>query len=245
MNKVLLFMWVLIAMALTQCKVSKEAQRQSAPVSIGVDGLRQQCVSLDSVQSLLIKKAEAILMFDNERYEVTVTLYSKRDSIIYLSAVNTGYEIIRASVDKDSIKVIDRLNRIVYRTALKRKLGYQFPVSFNDLQNLIGRFYLCDDLELAEDDMIQNVKFEFDENYIKKRINLDRESLKLNMFEFYHQKTDQYLMGERSGDKLKVYSNFMISKFEMQAKGGTVLYNQEVAVKMKVNPRKYTFTELR
>lgn len=245
MNKWLLFMWVLTAMALTQCKVTKEAQRQRAPVSIGVDGLRQQCVSLDSVQSLLIKKAEAILMFDNERYEVTVTLYSKRDSIIYLSAVNTGYEIIRASVDKDSIKVIDRLNRIVYRTALKRKFGYQFPVSFNDLQNLIGRFYLCDDLELAEDDLIQNVKFEFDENYIKKRINLDRESLKLNMFEFYHQKTDQYLMGERSGDKLKVYSNFMISKFEMQAKGGSVLYNQEIPVKMKVNPRKYTFTELR
>ncbi len=33
--------------------------------------------------------------------------------------------------------------------------------------------------------------------------------------------------------------------FEMQAKGGTVLYNQEIPVKMKVNPRKYTFTELR
>lgn len=245
MNRGLLFILMVSAIALTQCKVSKEAQRQNAPFSKGVDGLRQQCVSLDSVQTLLIKKAEAILMFDDERYEVTVTLYSKRDSIIYLSAVNSGYEIIRASVNKDSIKVIDRLNHIVYRTALNRKFGYQFPVSFNDLQNLIGRFYLCDDLELAEDDMVHKVKFEFDENYIKKRIHLDRESLKLNMFEFYHQKTDQYLMGERSGDKLKVYSNFMIGEFEMQAKGGTVLYNQDIPVKMEVNPRKYTFTELR
>ena len=139
MNKGLLFMLALTAMALTQCKVAKEAQRQNAPVSKGVDGLREQCVSLDSVQTLLIKKVEAILMFNNERYEVTVTLYSKRDSIIYLSAVNSGFEIIRASVNKDSIKVIDRLNHIVYRTALKRKFGYQFPVSFNDLQNLIGR----------------------------------------------------------------------------------------------------------
>lgn len=245
MNRWVLFILALTAMALTQCKVANEAQRQSAPVSKGVDGLRQQCVSLDSVQTLLIKKAEAILMYDNERYEVTVTLYSIRDSIIYLSAVNSGYEIIRASVNKDSIKVIDRLNRIVYRTALKRKFGYQFPVSFNDLQNLIGRFYLCDDLEVAKDDMIRLVKFEFDENYIRKRIHLDRESLKLNMFEFYHQKTNQYLMGERMDDKLKVYSNFMISEFEMLAKGGTVLYNQEIPVKMKVNPRKYTFTELR
>ncbi len=245
MNRGLLLLLLLIAMALTQCKVTREAQRQSASGLEGMDGLREQCVSLDSVQTLLIKKAEAILMFDNERYEVTVTLYSKRDSIIYLSAVNSGFEIIRASVDKDSIKVIDRLNHIVYRTALKRKFGYQFPVSFNDLQNLIGRFYLCDDLEIAEDDLIDVVKFEFDENYIKKRIHIDRKNLKLNMFEFRHQKTDQYLMGERSGDKLKVYSNFMISEFEMQAKGGTVLYNQEIAVKMKVNPRKYTFTELR
>jgi hypothetical protein len=245
MNKRLLFLWVLIAIALPQCKVIKEAQRQKPPVQKGVEGLRQECLSMDSIQTLLIKKAEAILLFDNERYEVTVTLYSKRDSIIYLSAVNSGYEIIRASVDRDSIKVIDRLNKIVYRTALKRKFGYQFPVSFNDLQNLLGRFYLCDDLEVAVDDMVDEVKFEMDENYIRKRIHMDRNNLKLNMFEFNHQKTDQYLMGERSGDKLKVYSNFMISKFEMEAKGGTVLYNQEVAVKMKVNPRKYTFTELR
>jgi hypothetical protein len=245
MNRGLLFILLLTAMALPQCKVAKELISQSPPVLMGVDGLREQCISLDSVQTLLIKKAEAILIFDNERYEVSVTLYSKRDSIIYLSAVNSGYEIIRASVNKDSIKVIDRLNHIVYRTPLKRQFGYQFPVSFNDLQNLVGRFYLCDDLELAKDDLIQTVKFEFDENYIKKRIHLDRESLKLNMFEFYHQKTDQYLMGERNGDKLKVYSNFMISEFEMQAMGGDVFYNEEITVRMEVNPRKYTFTELR
>ena len=244
MNRRLLFLLVLTLM-LHQCKVVKEAQRQNTPVLKGVDGLRLQCVSLDTVQSILIKKAEAILMFDNERYEVTVTLYSKRDSIIYLSAVNSGYEIIRASVDMDSIKVINRLNRIVYRTAMKRQFGYQFPVNFNDLQNLIGRFYLCDDLEAAEDDMVHMVKFDQDEGYIKKRIHIDRNSLKLNMFEFYHQKTEQYLMGERTDDELKVYSNFMITKFEMKAKGGTILYNQEIKVKMEVNPRKCTFTELR
>ena len=84
MNRGLLLILLLTAMALPQCKVAREAQRQNAPVSKGVDGLRELCVSLDSVQTLLIKKAEAILMFDNERYEVTVTLFSKRDSIIYL-----------------------------------------------------------------------------------------------------------------------------------------------------------------
>ena len=245
MNRRLLFLWIVIALALPQCKLSKLAQRQSSPVLEGMEGLRQQCAAPDTIQSLLIKKADAMLLFDNERYEVTVTLYSKRDSIIYLSAVNSGYEIIRASVNRDSIKVIDRLNRIVYRTPLVRKFGYQFPVDFKDLQNLLGSFYLCDQLEFAVDDLVDEVKFEMDENYIKKRIHINRHNLKWNLFEFYHQKTDQYLMGERKEDKLKVYSNFMISKFEMEASGGTILYNQEMEVKMKVNPRKYTFTELR
>ena len=245
MNRKLLILCVLTAVTFQQCKVIKEAQRQKAPVLMGLDGLREQCLTMDTIQALLIKKADAILMYDNERYEVTVTLYSKRDSIIYLSAVSSGYEIIRASVDTDSIKVIDRLNKIVYRTALKRKFGYQFPVEFSDLQKLLVSSYLCDDLEGATDDLVDEVKFEMDKDYIRKRIHIDRNSLKMKMFEFYHQKTDQYLMGERNENKLKVYSNFMISKFEMEATGGTMVYNQEIQVKMEVNPRKYTFTELR
>lgn len=245
MNRKLILVLIVTLFFLPQCKVVKEAQRQTVPVLLGVEGLKQQCVSLDTVQTLLIKKAEAILMFDDERYEVSVTLFSKRDSIIYLSAVNSGYEIIRASVDMDSIKIIDRLNRIVYRTALKRQFGYQYPVSFKDLQKLIGRFYLCDDLGIAIDDMEKLVKFELDENYIKKRIHIDRNNFRLKMFEFYHQKTDQYLMGENIDGVLKVYSNFMVTGFEMHAHGGTLVYNQEIPVKMEVNTRKYTFTELR
>ena len=65
-----------------------------------MEGMVQKCTALDTIQSILISKAEAILTFDNERYEVEVTLYSKKDSIIYLSAVNSGYEIIRASVEQ-------------------------------------------------------------------------------------------------------------------------------------------------
>jgi len=241
-----LILWVLItALALPQCKVLKDVQRSDVDVPEGMDGMREQCASTDTIHSILLKKAEALLMFDDERYEVTVTLYSLKDSIIYLSAVNSGYEIIRASVDHDSIKVINRLNKIVYRTPLKRRFGYQYPVSFNDLQNLINAYYLCDDMHSASDDMENVLKFEMDDNYVKKRIHIDRKSFKLKMFEFYHQKTDQYLMGEKVDEVLKVYSNFMITEFEMHAQGGAVNYNQAVPVKMEVNPRKYTFTELR
>lgn len=245
MNRRLIILGVLLAFSLQQCKVIKEAQRPGAPVVEGLEGLRLRCNTQDTIQSILIKKADALMMFDEERYEVTVSLYSIKDSLIYLSAVNSGYEILRACVYKDSIRVINRLNRIVYRTDMKRQFGYQYPVDFSDLQNLISIHYLCDYQGIASDDMESSIKFELDDKYVKKRINVDRKSFKLKLFEFYHQKTEKYLMGEGMDDVLKIYSNFMITEFEVHAQGGTVMYNQSIPVKMKVNPRKYTFTELR
>ncbi len=245
MNRKLLFLLVIVGALLTQCKVLQEVSRDEAHLVQGKDGLDELCNAIDTIESFLIKKAEALLMFDNERYEVNVSLYSIKDSVIYISAVSRGYEILRATVDHDSIKVINRLNRIVYRSPLKRQFGYQYPVNFRDLQNLISTYYLCDDLDKAYDDQVNNITFEFDENYVKKRILYDRNELKMSKFEFYHQKTDRYIMGERLGHVLKIYSNFMITEFEIHAEGGTLIYNQDVAIKMDVNPRKYTFTELR
>lgn len=245
MNRWLILLLLACAFSLHQCKVLRDIQTSDAPGVEGVEGLRQQCASVDTIQSILIKKAEALLMFDDERYEVTVTLYSIKDSIIYLSAVNSGIEIIRASVNRDSIKVINRLNKIVYSAALKKQFGYQYPVNFHDLQSLISSYYLCDDLELASDDMESLLKLELDEKFVKKRIQVERKSFKLNLFEFYHERTQLYLMGERVDDVLKVYSNFMITEFEIHANGGSVEYNQSIPVKMKVNPRRYTFTEVR
>ena len=245
MNRWQIVVGLLLVFSLQQCKVMKEVQRSELPEIEGMEGMKLQCTSLDTIQSVLIRKAEALLMFDGERYEVTVTLYSIKDSILYLSAVNSGYEIIRASADRDSIKVINRLNKIVYYSPLKRQFGFQYPVNFDDLQKLTNRYYLCRDMDRAQDNQVDALKFENDEKYVKKRIHLDRKSFKLKLFEFYHQKTDKYLMGELVDNTLKVYSNFMITEFEMHAKGGTVADNQRIPVKREVNPRKYTFTELR
>lgn len=245
MNRSLWFIALFMGLALFQCRAVKELQKPVVHEIKGMEGLEVQCAAVDTIQSFVISKAEAILIFDDERYEVTLTLYSVKDSIIYLSAVNSGYEMLRASVMHDSIKVINRLNRIVYRAPLERRFGYQYPVNFRDLQNLISRYYLCDDLGIARDDMEQQVHFEFDEEYVKKRIYLDRDRLQLDKFEFYHQRTDAYLMGERVENGFKVYSNFMITEFEIVARGGTLTYNREIEIQMDVNPRKYTFTELR
>jgi len=240
--------WILFLFALlllNECGVVKKTYKQTEIEFIGMEGLEQRCETCDSINTILIKKAEAILLYDDERYEVNLTLYSKRDSIIYLSAVNSGYEILRASVKHDSIKLIDRINKIVYKAPLERKFGYQYPVNFSDLQNLIANCYLCDDLQFGSDDMQKNIAFDFDENYIKKRIILNRLDLEMTIFEFYHQKTDLYLMGERVDNSFKIYSNFMITDIEIIATGGERSFNKDVKVKMNVNPRKYSSTELR
>lgn len=245
MNRVPWFLWLAALFLLTECGALKELAKPAGPQLKGMAGMEEGCQALDTIESILISKAEAILTFDNERYEVKVTLYSLKDSIIYLSAVNSGYEILRASVMKDSIKVINRLDKIVYRSPLQRKFGYQYPVNFRDLQNLVARYYLCNYLESAHDDQMDHIVFEFDETHVKKRIHLNRLGLLMHTFEFYHQQTDKYLMGERQDDAFRIYSNFMITHFEIVARGGLITYNKDIKIKMDVNPRRYTFTELR
>lgn len=245
MSKLHGILLVLALVLLSECGALKEVSKIDEVEYSGMEGLAQICGSSDTIENLLIKKAEAILTYDGDRYEANVTIYSKRDSIIYLSAVSSGYEILRASVNYDSIKVIDRMNKIVYHTPLQRRFGYQYPVNFSDLQNLIARWYLCDELQYGVDDQQNSILFEFDEEYIKKRIILNRGNLDMRIFEFYHQRTDRYLMGERLENGFKIYSNFMIGDIEILAYGGERSYNRDIDIKMDVNPRRYTFTELR
>ena len=245
MSKIHWICMLSVSLFLGSCGTLKESIKSEVPEMLGMEGLESKCMGSDTIQSLLIKKAEAILSYDQERYEVNLTLYSKRDSIIYLSAVNSGFEILRAAVNHDSIKVIDRMNKIVYHSPLQRRFGYQYPVNFRDLQSLIDPAYLCSYMELGRDDKINSIVFEFDEKNIKKRILLDRKEMGMRIFEFYHQITDRYIMGEHREGTLKIYSNFMITDIEIIASGGERYINRDINIKMDVNPRKYTFTELR
>jgi len=245
MSRIRALLFICWGVLLSQCGVMKETFNPAKPELEGKEGLMQKCMGADSIKSILISKAEAILTFDNERYEVNITLYWKKDSIIYLSAINSGFEILRATVKHDSIKVINRMDKIVYRAPLHRKFGYQYPVNFADLQNLICTYNLCDSLNQAIDDQINSIVFEFDEKLIKKRIALKRIGLDLGIFEFYHRETNKYLMGEQTEDSFKIYSNFMITEFEIATSGGNRAINRDVNIRMEVNPRKYSFTELR
>lgn len=237
-----------LALFLTQCGVFRgvtepetEAVVNDTPVLLGLSGLQEICLGGDSVRSIVIRKAETLFITNESRYEGLVTIYAVKDSLIYLSAVNSGFEILRAAVTTDTIRVIDRINKVVYSSAVKKKLGYQNPINFSDVQNLVSRYYLCDHVADARELNFSHIGFYFNEPNIKKSILLDRESLSMHEFEFVNTKTGKYFMGERAKDDFRIYSNFMINDIEIAAKGGEVTYNQTVEVKMGVNRRKYSF----
>ncbi|MEN8156424.1 MAG: DUF4292 domain-containing protein [Bacteroidota bacterium] len=235
---------IIAGLLLTQCRAYREVTEPKAPPLVGMEGLREVCRPADTVRTVLISKAEALIITDEERYEATISLFVIKDSLIYFSAVNSGFEILRAAIDRDTIKVIDRLNKMVYRTPLRRRFGHHHPVNFDDVQNIISSYFLCDEIERAIEPNFFHIVFDFDEPFIKKRISFDRESLKMDKFEFFHIQTKKYLMGEREPEGFRIFTNFMITDFEISARGGFRSYNQEIPVKMEVNRRKYTFVDL-
>jgi len=238
--------FIACALFVSQCKVAREvSQPGPEPVTIkGMEGLRQRCLAADTVVSILISKAEAMISTEEERYEATVTLYSVIDSLIYLSAVNSGFEILRAALYRDSIRVIDRLNKVVYKTAVKKRFGYQHPVNFADVQNLISSYYLCDNLQNAREINFSDLVFNFDEPHVRKQIVYNKETLQMDHFEFSHQQTGKYLKGEREENRFRIQSNFMITTFEIQARGGEVSYNRDMDLDMGVPTRKYSIVYL-
>ena len=68
---ILLFVLLLF---LKECSLFRKIPVTEVPVQIGLEGMLEQCMDNDSIESLIIRKAEAILSFDGERYEAEVTL---------------------------------------------------------------------------------------------------------------------------------------------------------------------------
>ncbi|MCP4310070.1 MAG: DUF4292 domain-containing protein [Bacteroidetes bacterium] len=249
MNRIFHFaLYLMSGLVLTQCGVSRGVTEKEAPVEpaetpalVGMKGLGELCGAYDTINSVLISKAETMFITSKRRYQAQVTIYALKDSLIYMSAVNNGFEIIRAAVDGDTIRVIDRINKIVYRSPVRRRLGYQNPVNYSDIQNLVSRYFLCDDIDDAKETNFFHLEFQFNEPHLKKNILLDRHTLLLEEFEYLQTETGKFFMGEKGEEGFIIYSNFMVDEFEIVAKGGEVSYNRSIEVKMDVNQRKYSF----
>jgi len=256
MNRRLLILLLFLAVSLQYCKVTKpviteEQVRQEISEKpektgkiMGIPGYTEKCLGIDTINSITISKADAVITYQGDRYTARLTLYHKFDSIIYISAVSSGFEVFRGSVDKDTIRVIDRMNKVVYQTPLKKNFGYQHPVQFENLENLTSTYGCCNLMHKAKEYMNQSILFDLSEDFNNKKIYLDRQNFKLKKFEFINTRSGDYIIGNLEKDGSFIfYSNVIIGEFELKATGGEVIYNKQIAVDMNVNKRKYNYID--
>jgi len=245
MNKFLILIILLLSFSLQQCKIVSVLGGESEKGKPGITGYMDLCLKADTIRTVTISKAEAIITFQGERYEAKLTLYHQLDSFIYISAVSSGYEVFRGTIDEDSIKFIDRVNKIVYHSPMRKRFGYQHPVSFNNLENLTSIFGVCQLLSEAQDYSDDYILFDTSEEFNNKKIYIDRQNFKLEKFEFLNTRSNEYIFGEKTETGTFLFSsNFILNDFEVKASGGEIVYNRNISINMEVNRRKYSFTEL-
>lgn len=200
------------------------------------------CDSLAGIKSLYINKIDALLKIDDEKYESRISLYYVPDSIIYLSAVNAGFELMRAGITEDSTIVINRLEKMVYIIKENDK-GYNAPIDFFDLELLLNRKKFCnqrDKLGTIEKDSILN----YSTFNITKKITFDPTYLHIKKFEFFHKKTGEYIVGEVDKEnELLIYSNYILDDLIIKANRG-VKDNKHININLSANKNKYIFIEL-
>jgi len=197
------------------------------------------CMNTKTYQSLFISKVKARVSLDGENYDAKVSLYYIPDSVIFLTAANTGFEIIRAAITADSTVFINRIDKVVY-IYKESELGYKAPIEFRDLEFLLNQKQVCEVKEaLLESE--DGLELDFSGGYINKKLTYKPNSLKINTFEFFHTKTNEYVVGEiGKADTLAIFSNYIFNDVEIKASGGELEYNRKLAVDLSFNKNKYT-----
>ncbi|MBL0323954.1 MAG: DUF4292 domain-containing protein [Cytophagaceae bacterium] len=95
-------------------------------------------------------KSKITLNTEKIKQSIPATIHVKKDSVIWIS-IAIGLEAARANIDKDSIALLDRLNRNYYKmsfTQLSTRLG--FDVNYHMLQSLLIGNLPIDKLEEDE-----------------------------------------------------------------------------------------------
>jgi hypothetical protein len=245
MNRIFIALVIILFIILQQCKVVEVVETIVEPEVRGIDGYLKLCEQKDTIHSVTIRKADAIIGFQGDRYETKITLIHYFDSIIYFTAVSSGYEVLRGSVNKDSIKVIDRINKTVYVTPMHKRFGFKHPISFSNIEMLTSPYGCCDINPVMIREPEEQILFDLSEDFINRKIYMDPRLYRINKFEFYHTRSNKYIVGERTASNgIRIMSNFMINDLEINASGGELSYNQTINVEMDVNRRKYSFVEL-
>jgi len=133
----LLFTFVVLA----ACNVSKKAQKSidtAGLPTLSTDSLLHKLEQNQIDAEWLNAKARITFKDDVQTRKFTATIRLRKDSIIWMNVKKLSVEAARILIDKDSVYVIDRLNKEYYIKSLDY-LAEQFhlPADFEALQTMI------------------------------------------------------------------------------------------------------------
>jgi len=197
------------------------------------------CDTVTRKSSVFIKNVDAKIRYESKNYNSKVSLYYLVDSMIVISAANAGFEIIRAGIYKDSIVIINRIDKLVYRFFEKND-RYSLPLNYDDFILIINKFELCNEVKGFDNELIDlSIKD------ITKKLVLNSTRDSINNLEFFHKKTGEYIIGERvETNEMLIYANYVMGNFEIKVSGGKVTYNEILDYNANYNASKYTIIDL-
>jgi hypothetical protein len=213
----------------------------AAPAELG--GLSDYCSNLQPYKTLYISDIDAQIQIDDDTYNARVSLYYLPDSLFLLTAVNSGFEIVRLGVTPDSTVYINRLDKLMY-IIRNGSEGFAPPVLFRDLEHMINKQMICEDSGVESVD-VHTLLVDRSEQDIAKKIYFNLPGLLVSKFEFFHKKTGEYVVGEMDAEqKIVIYSNYIVDNLTLQAEGGKPEYDKILDVNLSVNKRKYNIIYL-
>lgn len=232
----------LLLLFVFSCSSVKKVAKVSATGNAGPVKLSQFCDSAQDFKSLYFNQANIQIHAGEENYVAKITIYYIPDSVIFVTAANSGFEVIRAGIWKDSTVFINRSEKEVYKIDTYNSNAPP-PVDFSDLELLINKNKWCNLQELKN----EKGKYILDRSVqdIKKVIKRNESDLGVTEFEFFQKKTGEYAVGERNENGiLFVFSNYIVKDLELSVEIGGWLPDKVIDVNMDFNPLRYDIYKL-
>jgi len=227
---------LLIALMAASCSSGRKIRSDKTVAYVETE--TTSCDSIYNYKTLYVKKIDAKVTLGEDSYNAKLTLYYRPGSVLLVSAVNAGFEMIRIGVNQDSTVIINRLDKLVY--VLKDSgTGYAPPINFDDIELLLSRPLICDRIPgLSLNDGVAEIDRSVKD--VAKRIKYSAGLLVPVKFEFFHKKTGEYIVGEMTGEQIfMIYSNYILKNLEVEVEGGNLEYDRELNVDLTVNRNKY------
>ncbi|MFC2089604.1 DUF4292 domain-containing protein [Bacteroidota bacterium] len=236
-NSILLF----VILTLSSCSMTRRIADGNSTETIN---LEQWCDSAQVIyKTLYINKIDVNLEIEEQEYDAKLSVYYIPDSVFYVSAVNSGFEIVRMGLTKDSLVYINRLDKVVIIIKME-DLGYEDLITFSHLEDVVNPARICMKKDLLEQ---KDNKYILDDSSkdIRREISFTKLDLTMSSFEFFHKKTSEYIVGERTNlNEITIYSNYLVDELVLKTYGGQLTFNKELNINLEVNRNKYDIVYL-